>query len=72
MEADASVIIFYTENRLLPDELSAAALRPSVLYERLDIDRYSLQVIYPPHDVMVERNIANIAPPRNVESLLNL
>jgi hypothetical protein len=72
MEADASVVTFYTENRLLPDELPAAALRPFVVYERLDADRYSLQVIYPPHDATVERNVANIAPPRNVESLLNL
>jgi len=72
MEADASVVIFYTENRLLPEGLPAAALSPFVVYERLDADRYSLQVIYPPHDATVERNVANIAPPRNLESLLNL
>lgn len=52
--------------------LKAAALSPFVVYERLDADRYSLQVIYPPHDATVERNVANIAPPRNLESLLNL
>ncbi|MBT5484072.1 MAG: hypothetical protein HOH14_06300 [Gammaproteobacteria bacterium] len=72
MEADASVVIYYQQTGSLPDELPEAALSSIVEYNRLDEDRYSLKVLLPPHDTVIERSAQAMAPPTNTAQLLGL
>ena len=72
MEADGSVVIFYMNNGVLPQELPEAGLGTIVEYNRLDAEHYSLQVLLEPHDTVIERSALEIAPPANIEQLLNL
>ena len=72
MEADASVVIYYQQTGSLPDELPEAALSSIVEYNRLDEDRYSLKVLLPPHDTVIERSAQTMAPPTNTAQLLGL
>lgn len=72
MEADASVILFHQDYGRLPEALPAAALSPFVTYRHIDETHYSLSVNLPDHDAVVERDIGNISPPANIETLLGI